>query len=327
MASSATSSITIQARTFINPGDSCGVQFTWSDTYSMTDTFTIIATPNTISGLVATPSSGSLVGGYYSLDIAFNLPTDLKNTYVIQMSALNFQDSSTGCSNTVPKNPTLSAAYSCSYTSGSSLISITYNGATPITSSTSLTFTINNVQYNTKMSPKTLTVSITRGASCLIATGTDSTNWVPKNPAAFNILTLAYTNTSPTSVCSTGAIIKVSFTPTIALASGSAISVTFVGLTPNSGFSFSAWNNQRIVGQVVSGTLASTYSTSSYFLGNPLTLSTTEQTYYVYVTAYAGSTMSPGEIVYNQTTNTLNAVRSKSYSVLHYYRNNHNNID
>lgn len=315
VASSGSSTITIHASTFTNPGDSCSVQFSWSDTYLMSDTFTITATPNTLSGLVATPNSGSMVGGYYSLGIAFNLPTALSNGYVIQMSALNFQDSSTGCANTVPNNAAISAAYSCVYTSTSGLISITYNGGTAIASGTSITFTINNVQYNTKMSPKTLTVSISRGASCLIATATDSTDWVPANPASFNSLALAYTGTSPTSVCSTGAIIKLSFTPTIALNSGSAVAVTFVGLTPNSGFAFSAWNNQKITGQVVSGTLASTYSTSSYFLGNPLTLSTTEQTFYVTVTAYAGSTISPGEIVYSQTTNTLSATRRKIYKI------------
>ena len=271
--------------------------------------------------MVITPDATSTVGGYYPVTVAFNPTTSLVQNSLIQISPLILGDNPSDCTNDIPSIAALTT-YLCSYSSNT--VTITYTGATTLTSANRISITIKNTQYNTKKSATSLTVNLMATSTCQMETGVDSTMWVPQNAAKFQASsTFSYPTSTPTATCNTQALLLWSLQPTIQITTTQLVVFSVTGATPTT------------TSVTVSGPLTATSSSGSVIQGQPssawlttnpksifmyyFTLPATEQPFTSTVTTYYGTTKQDSDIVHQQTFPNIAATRRNSTLII--YRN------
>lgn len=261
--------------------------------------------------MVITPDPTSTVGGYFPLTVAFNPTTTFAQNCLIQISPLTFSDNPTDCTSDIPSIPSLTS-YLCSYTS--STATITYTGSTTLTNANRVSITIKNVQYNTKKSATTISITLKASASCNIETGVDTSSWVPQNAAVFqSISTFSIPSSSPSTTCNNQALLLWSLEPTIQITTTQLIVISVTGATPtSSSLTVSGpLSGTSSTGQVIQGVPSTTWVTTNpksiyiyYF-----TLPETEQPFTSTVTSYYGLTIQASDIVHQQTFTGVAATR------------------
>lgn len=264
-----------------------------------------------IEDLRVIPDSASTVGQYSPVTFTFNPTTSIYTGVLIQITPIILGDNPTNC---VSDIPTISAfsSYTCSYSSN--VVTLTYTGSTTLTNSNSVSITINNAKYTSMMSATSVTLSLQTSSSCIIETATDTTNWVPQNPAKFQASSsFSLHSSSPTTTCNSSAILLWSLQPTIEISTSQLVVITLAGgVTPNAGLIVgTGLSGTSVSGQTIQGMPTKTWVTTnpSSIIAYYFTLPETEQPFSSTVTTYASSTISTSNIVHLQTFGGVTATR------------------
>ena len=253
----------------------------------------------------------STVGQYSPVTLTFNPATSIASGVLIQVSPVILGDNPTDCISDIPTISALSS-YTCSYSSN--VVTLTYTGSTTLTSTNSVSITINNAKYTSKMSATSITLSLKASASCKIESATDTTNWIPSNPAKFQTSsTFSLHSSSPTTTCNTGAILQWSLQPSLEISTSQLVVLTIVGgATPNTGLIVgTGLTGATVSGQTIQGTPTKTWVTTNptSIISYYFTLPATEQPFSSTVTTYASGTISTSDIVHLQTFTNVAAAR------------------
>ncbi len=265
-----------------------------------------------------TADASSTVAGYYPLKVAITPATKLPLNGQIVLSSIVLKNAPSNCLSYITQKDMLSTI-TCSYASGTVTVVATSftGGLTELNSTHTVILTIDKVQYNTKMTANDLTAAILDSSGCRIASGTKSSSWAPANPASFSTLAFEFKSDSSTTVGTSTTLVlqllpllSVTTTQlvTIELFGGGSSSQNLVCLqiqssegssTTITGFPYSAWSN----------IVTSSYTNTTLRIPS-FVLPSTEAPIKARVTTYSSSIESSTEIVHQQNTSSLHAVRS-----------------
>ena len=263
--------------------------------------------------LTVTPDSSSAVGGYFPLTLSLTPSTIFPVGGIIQISPLVLQNNPSNCQANILRSDKIQSL-SCSYSGNT--VSITANSlttGTQLTSSDTIILGIDQVQYNMKMSAKSLTVYLNANSTCHIETSTNTNSWIPANPASFNKLSMEIQSGNANSVCSSTNLLW-TIQPKIEIGISQWVKIELIGdVSAPTAPTIPTLSNSQNPGQIIQGTPNSiwTITDPNTIVAYPFLLPSTESPFYSRVTTYAGLVISDSEIVHRMETAHISAARRK----------------
>ncbi len=319
--------LTIKVNGFKNPAstcDGCDVSFTCEDSGDTSNSYTTsyVATAAALSGIAVTADPASTVAGYYPLTIGITPNTSLPLNGRIAISELVLQNAGADCSGYITQS-TMLASFKCSYSGKTAtLVASGFSGSlAELNSSYTIILAFDKVQYNTKMSAKDLIVTLRDSAGYDIEAGAKLASWAPAGAATFASLSFAFQSDS-TKAVSGSASVAVKFqlsAVNVSSAAWAAIEFFSAGTDAQS-LSCLQLGNTTATGTAMKGNPPSSsgWKTSQGNISlaiSGLILPSSERPFKARITIYNSSVETSGEIVYQQNTTELSAVRGTTLIV------------